>query len=90
VRHVNGEPSARGSGATSLLRLVHLTDFQLADVASPGRFEFFEELAGRAAAEAFVPAQRAQEVLALHAGGRADKMIAWRRCTFSSLAACSS
>jgi metallophosphoesterase (TIGR03767 family) len=68
VRHVNGEPSALGPGATSLLRLVHLTDFQLADVTSPGRFEFFEELAGRAGAEAFVPAQRAQEALALHAG----------------------
>jgi metallophosphoesterase (TIGR03767 family) len=63
-----GVGSALGAGATSLLRLVHLTDLQLADVESPGRFEFFEELAGRPGAEAFVPAQRAQEALALHAG----------------------
>ena len=51
-----GVGSALGAGATSLLRLVHLTDLQLADVESPGRFEFFEELAGRPGAEAFVPA----------------------------------
>ena len=49
------------------MRLVHFTDFQLADVQSPGRFEFFQEVYGRPGASAFVPAQRPQEALALHA-----------------------
>lgn len=52
----------------SLLVLVHVTDLQLADVASPGRFEFFEQLRGRPGdLTPFVPAQRPQEALCLHA-----------------------
>ncbi len=64
----HGARSALGPGARSLLRLVHFTDFQLADVKSPGRFEFFEELRGQPRSDAFVPSQRAQEALAVHAG----------------------
>jgi metallophosphoesterase (TIGR03767 family) len=51
----------------SLLRLAHFTDFQIADVQSPGRFEFFESLWGRPGAGLFVPAMRPQEALAVHA-----------------------
>lgn len=67
-----GLGSALGPGARSVLRLVHFTDFQLADVQSPGRFEFFQALIGRKGAETFVPAQRPQEALAAHA---AEMMI---------------
>lgn len=51
----------------SLLVLVQLTDLQLADVASPGRFEFFEYLRGMPGAGTFIPAQRPQEALGVHA-----------------------
>ncbi|MGH9304723.1 MAG: hypothetical protein ACRDZ5_09975, partial [Acidimicrobiales bacterium] len=51
----------------SLLYIGHVTDLQLADVCSPGRFEFFEELRGLAGSGAFVPAQRPQEALCPHA-----------------------
>jgi len=67
VRNEHGERSALSSRAESLLRLVHFSDFQLADVQSPGRFEFFEVLRGSAGSETFVPAQRAQEAVAAHA-----------------------
>jgi metallophosphoesterase (TIGR03767 family) len=50
-----------------VLRLGHLTDFQIADVQSAGRFEFFEQLRGRPGEESFVPAFRPQEALATHA-----------------------
>jgi metallophosphoesterase (TIGR03767 family) len=50
----------------SLLVLVQLTDLQLADTASPGRFEFFEYLRGVPGTGAFIPAQRPQEALAVH------------------------
>ena len=50
-----------------MLHLGHLTDFQIADVQSPGRFEFFEQLRGRPGDESFVPAFRPQEALATHA-----------------------
>jgi metallophosphoesterase (TIGR03767 family) len=66
-RSPNGTPSALGPGARSLLRLVHFTDLQLADVQSPGRFEYFQLLVGRPEAGTFVPAQRPQEALAAHA-----------------------
>ena len=46
---------------------MQLTDLQLADVASPGRFEFFEYLRGMPGVGAFIPAQRPQEALAVHA-----------------------
>jgi metallophosphoesterase (TIGR03767 family) len=51
----------------SLLHIGHLTDLQLADVQSPGRFEFFERLRGTPGAEAYVPSWRPQEALAPHA-----------------------
>lgn len=51
----------------SLLVLVQMTDLQLADTASPGRFEFFEYLRGVPGMGAFVPAQRPQEALAVQA-----------------------
>lgn len=51
----------------SLLRLAHFTDFQIADVQSPGRFEFLDSLWGRPGAGLFVPATRPQEALAVHA-----------------------
>ena len=58
---------AAGRDLVSLLHLGHLTDFQIADVQSPGRFEFFEQLRGRPGDESFVPAFRPQEALATHA-----------------------
>lgn len=73
VRWAHEPPGCRGgersgrSRRSSLLLLVQLTDLQLADVASPGRFEFFEYLRGAPGVGAFVPAQRPQEALALHA-----------------------
>ncbi|MGA8295539.1 MAG: TIGR03767 family metallophosphoesterase [Acidimicrobiales bacterium] len=63
--HPEAQTSTLGRGARSLLRLVHLSDLQLADVESPGRFEFFQELAGLPGSGAFVPAQRPQEALAV-------------------------
>jgi metallophosphoesterase (TIGR03767 family) len=62
-------PVLPGSGRApvSLLRLAHLTDFQIADVQSPGRFEFLESLWGRPGAGLYVPATRPQEALAVHA-----------------------
>jgi metallophosphoesterase (TIGR03767 family) len=51
----------------SLLRLAHFTDFQIADVQSPGRFEFLESLWGRPGAGLYLPAARPQEALAVHA-----------------------
>lgn len=51
----------------SLLHLAHVTDLQLADCSSPGRFEFFESLRGTPGSHAFVPAQRPQETLLVHA-----------------------
>ncbi|HXW80856.1 MAG TPA: hypothetical protein VEJ84_15245, partial [Acidimicrobiales bacterium] len=62
-----GESRATGQELVSVLRVGHLTDFQIADVQSPGRFEFFERLRGRPGAEAYVPACRPQEALATHA-----------------------
>jgi len=51
------------AGRRSMLFLVQLTDLQLADARSPGRFEFFEYLRGRTGVHSYVPAQRPQEVL---------------------------
>ncbi|MGD0595034.1 MAG: TIGR03767 family metallophosphoesterase [Acidimicrobiales bacterium] len=51
----------------SLLVLVQLTDLQLADTASPGRFEFLEYLRGLPGVGAFSPGQRPQEALGVHA-----------------------
>ena len=62
-----GELGGPGRDLVSVLHLGHLTDFQIADVQSPGRFEFFEQLRGRPGDESFVPAFRPQEALATHA-----------------------
>ncbi|MHB1986491.1 MAG: TIGR03767 family metallophosphoesterase [Acidimicrobiales bacterium] len=51
----------------SVFHLAHVTDLQLADLQSPGRFEFFESLRGLPATASFVPAQRPQEGLLVHA-----------------------
>ncbi len=51
----------------SLVHIAHVTDLQLADTQSPGRFEFLEFLRGLPGTDSFIPAQRAQEVLAAHA-----------------------
>jgi metallophosphoesterase (TIGR03767 family) len=62
-----GERAGPNRDLVSVVHLGHLTDFQIADVQSPGRFEFFEQLRGRPGDEAFVPAFRPQEALATHA-----------------------
>ena len=62
-----GTHGRRIASSRSLVYLVHLTDLQLADVHSPGRFEFIEELRGVPGAGPLVPAQRPQEALAPHA-----------------------
>ena len=59
--------STGGSQRRSLVVLAQITDLQLADAQSPGRFEFFEYLRGRPDMQAFVPAYRPQEVLNVHA-----------------------
>lgn len=53
--------------ARHLLGFVHLTDLQLADVASPGRLEFLQRLVGRADLAPMLPSYRAHELLAAHA-----------------------
>ena len=62
-----GELAGPNRDLVSVVHLGHLTDFQIADVQSPGRFEFFEQLRGRPGDESFVPAFRPQEALATHA-----------------------
>jgi len=56
-----------GSTSRSLLVIAHVTDLQLADVRSPGRFEFLDYLRGRPNVAAYTPAYRPQESLGLHA-----------------------
>ncbi len=68
ILHPAGIPGGgRAARRRSLLVLVQLTDLQIADVASPGRFEFFERLRGQPHVGAFIPAQRPQEALTVHA-----------------------
>ena len=62
-----GGRRAPGGALVSLAHIGHLTDMQIADVQSPGRFEFFERLKGGVGAENFVPACRPQEALVAHA-----------------------
>ncbi|MGH9291661.1 MAG: TIGR03767 family metallophosphoesterase [Acidimicrobiales bacterium] len=73
-------PAGRsGQGASrrrSLLYLAQVSDLQLADLSSPGRFEFLEELRGRPGTESFVPAQRPQEALCAHAVDAMARRIA--------------
>lgn len=67
-RELFSEPGELRPGRRrSLLHIAHVTDMQLADVASPGRFEFFESLRGLPGTGAFIPAQRPQESLAAYA-----------------------
>jgi metallophosphoesterase (TIGR03767 family) len=51
------------TGSVSLLYFAHLGDPQIADVQSPGRFEFLEVLSDIPEAEIFYPATRPQEAL---------------------------
>ena len=62
-----GTGGRRTRSSQSLVYLLHLTDLQLADVHSPGRFEFMEAYRGRPGSESLIPAQRPQEALAHHA-----------------------
>jgi metallophosphoesterase (TIGR03767 family) len=57
----------RAPTSRSLAYLAHVTDMQLADVQSPGRFEFMEMFRGVPGSAALIPAQRAQEALCPHA-----------------------
>ncbi len=49
------------------LRLLQITDIQLADPNSPNRFEFVNKLHDIAAARPFIPGHRPSELLTLHA-----------------------
>lgn len=60
---VVGNGTATSAGRR-LVRIGHVTDLQLADVQSPGRFEFLESLRGVPNSHSFVPAFRPQESLA--------------------------
>ncbi|MGW2377096.1 MULTISPECIES: metallophosphoesterase family protein [Kitasatospora] len=52
---------------SSVLRFVHVTDYQLADLASPGRIDFVQRYADRAGWAGMVPAYRPQEIVSTHA-----------------------
>jgi metallophosphoesterase (TIGR03767 family) len=73
-----GTGGGRDRSSRSLLYLAHLTDLQLADVASPGRFEFMEAFAGLPAARDLVPAQRPQEAFSSHAASELVRAIGRR------------
>jgi metallophosphoesterase (TIGR03767 family) len=62
-----GESRALSHELVSLVNIGHLTDMQIADVQSPARFEFFEQLRGLQGAGNYVPAWRPQEALVTHA-----------------------
>lgn len=62
-----GGPAGSRAGLVSLLHVGHLTDMQIADVQSPGRFEFFERLRGLPGAQSYVPACRPQDALVTQA-----------------------
>lgn len=66
-RAQGGAPLPSGRQLVSLLHICHLTDMQIADVKSPGRFEFLERLRGRPGAQVYVPAWRPQEALVAQA-----------------------
>jgi len=59
--------SAGGWPGRPLLCLVHLTDFQLADIQSPTRFEFLNRYFADPRYADIIPVQRPQEALAAHA-----------------------
>ncbi|WP_129359457.1 metallophosphoesterase [Rothia uropygioeca] len=52
---------------TQVLGLVHFTDFQLADLASPARLEFLQKLDGQPDWKGMTPSYRPQEFLQYHA-----------------------
>jgi metallophosphoesterase (TIGR03767 family) len=62
-----GPPTRRAVAGRPLLRLVHLTDLQLADVQSPARFEFLNRFYADPRYSKIVPVQRPQEALTAHA-----------------------
>lgn len=57
----------RPDAPDSLLRFVHVTDYQLADLASPGRIDFVQRFADRPGWAGMVPAYRPQEIVSTHA-----------------------
>ncbi|RJQ76273.1 hypothetical protein D5S17_18590 [Pseudonocardiaceae bacterium YIM PH 21723] len=75
LSHTTGEPhqvrtdltEATPGESRSLLRFVHITDFQLADPASPGRLDFLQRFAGEPEWADMLPAYRPQEPVSLHA-----------------------
>ncbi len=76
LRRAAGEPHRErtefGSGdgwgePTPLLSLLHITDFQLADLLSPSRTEFLQRFDGDPRWQRMLPAYRPQEFLELQA-----------------------
>jgi metallophosphoesterase (TIGR03767 family) len=65
ARHelVEGRAGDGGVDAGQLVRLIHITDFQLADLASPSRVEFLQRLAGVPEWRWMLPAYRPQEFM---------------------------
>lgn len=60
--------AARPDGeARRIARLIHLTDFQIADLASPSRVEFLQRITDDPEWARMLPAYRPQEFLLLHA-----------------------
>ena len=78
VRDELGTGGRRAPGSRSLLYVAHLSDLQLADVASPGRFEFMEAFSGLPGAADLVPAQRPQEAFAAHAASELVRAVGRR------------
>ncbi|HXF36693.1 MAG TPA: TIGR03767 family metallophosphoesterase [Actinomycetota bacterium] len=68
VRRLDLAPGAPPPAARrSILHLLHVTDLQIVDVASPARIEFLDRWPDRREIRDLLPAHRAQEPLALHA-----------------------
>jgi metallophosphoesterase (TIGR03767 family) len=61
------DPGSRPQAGRALLRLVQVTDLQLADVHSPTRFEFLNRYFADPRYAEIVPVQRPQEALTAHA-----------------------
>ncbi len=58
------------------MRFVHVTDYQLADIASPGRIDFVQRFAERPGWQGMVPAYRPQEFVSLHAFEAMSRTVA--------------
>lgn len=67
TRAAGSEPITPKANATSLLRLVHITDFQHGDLASPMRNDYLQKYAGQDYWARLLPAYRPQEFLQWHA-----------------------